>query len=211
MKRTLSLLVVALLGLTACTDQPAPVEPEATATVTETVTAQPTNSLASSDRAARIIARILESPTPAEITTGEQAISGLEDAVTLSADDHHCPLVDDVAPEVATLGLISADEDNPEAARGLAAFGFNTVADATAFTEHLQTVLQECEAATYEIAPLTHHTDEAIEIQIQSSNEPAASLVVLRNEFWVLMAVSTPPADLALSLTQVDQLDEMLR
>ncbi|GAA4111661.1 hypothetical protein [Enteractinococcus coprophilus] len=211
MKRPLSLLAVALLSLTACTDQPAPVEPEATATVTETVTAEPTDNLASPDRAAATIEHILDSPPPAEMTTGEEAISGLENVVTLSDDEHSCPLVADPVPEVATLGMISADEDNPEAVRGLAAFGFNTVADATAFSEHFQTVLQECEAATYEIVPLTHHTDEAIEIQVETSDESAASLVVLRNEFWVLMAVSTPPADLALSLTQVDQLDEMLR
>lgn len=205
----MSLLAVALVSLTACTDQPAPVEPEATATVTETVTADPADKLASPERAARIIARILEAP--ADITTDDEAISGLEDVMRLSADDHNCPMVADAVPEVAALGTIEADEENPEALRGLTAFGFSTVADATAFTEHLQTVLQECEAANYEIVPLTHHTDEAIEIQVESSNEPAASMVLLRNEYWVLMSVSTPPADLALSLTQVDQLDEMLR
>ena len=129
----------------------------------------------------------------------------------LSAEEHGCPIVADAVPQIAAFGLVNVQEDNPEALRGLAAFGFTTVDDAAAFTENLKTVLEQCEAANYEIVPLTHHTDEAFEIQIEASNEPAASVVVARNEYWVLTTVSTPPADLALSLTQVDQLDEMLR
>ncbi|OAV51817.1 hypothetical protein A6F49_01645 [Enteractinococcus helveticum] len=211
MKRTLSLLAVALLGLTACTDQPAPVEPETTATVTETVTADPAENLASPEQVASMIARVMEDPEPGEIPISDEAINGLQDAITLSAEEHNCPIVADAVPEVAAFGLANAQEDNPDAMRGLAAFGFTTVEDAAAFTENLKAVLEQCEAANYEIAPLTHHTDEAFEIQIESSNEPAASVVVARNEYWVLTAVSTPPADLALSLTQIDQLDEMLR
>lgn len=210
MKRTLSILVVAALGLTACTDQPAPVEPEPTATVTETVTAEPTENLASAEEVAEIIARILEEPAPADIPVGEDAIANLEDAITLSADDHKCPIVADKVPEVAAYGAVSSPEDDSEAVTGLAAFGFNTGVDAAAFTENLQDVLEQCNAADYEIVPLTHHTDEALEIQVVAE-ESAASLVVLRNEHWVLTSVSTPPADIALSLTLVDQLDEMLR
>lgn len=211
MKRTLSLLAVALLGFTACTDQPVPVEPEATATVTETVTAEPADNLPSPERVARMIARVLEDPAPAEIPIGDEAINGYQDAIMLSAEEHGCPIVADAVPQIAAFGLVNVQEDNPEALRGLAAFGFTTVDDAAAFTENLKTVLEQCEAANYEIVPLTHHTDEAFEIQIEASNEPAASVVVARNEYWVLTTVSTPPADLALSLTQVDQLDEMLR
>ena len=211
MKRPLSLFVVALLGLTACTDQPAPVEPEATATVTETVTAEPADNLASPERVARMVARALGDPAPGETPMGDDAIAGLQDVVTLSDEDHDCPIIADAVPEVAAFGVANPPEDNPEAIQGLAAFGFTTVADAAEFTENLKAALEQCETANYEIVPLTHHTDEAIEIQVESSNEPAASVVLARNEHWVLTAVSNPPADLAMSLTQVDQLEEMLR
>ena len=211
MKRTLSLLAAALLGLTACTDQTAPAEPEATDTVTETMTANQAENLASPEQVATMIARVMEDPEADEMPISDEAINALQDAMTLSAEEHNCPMIADAAPQVAAFGQADTQDDNPEAMQGLAAFGFTTADDAAAFTSNLTAVLEQCQAANYEIAPLTHHTDEAFEIQIESSNEPAASVVVARSEYWVLTAVSTPPADLALSLTQVDQLDEMLR
>ncbi len=212
MKRILTLLAVAALALTtACTDRPAPAEPETTATVTETVTAEPTDALVSSEDVADLIARLLDAPTSTDVAVDNEAVVGLEEALTLSAEEHECQMVTDTVPKVAAYGAINVQEDNPETVTGLAAFGFATVTDAAAFVENLQTVLEECEAASYEVVPLTHHTDEAFEIRVESSDEQAASLVLLRNQHWVLANVSTPPADLALSLTLVDQLDEMLR
>lgn len=211
MKRTPSILVAALLGLTACTDQPTPMEPEPTATVTETVTATPAEDLVPPERVAASIKNVLDGPTLEEIRVGDAAIAALEDHITLSDEEHGCTITGEVVPEVTAFGTIAGEEDEAATSRGLAALGFRTADDAAVYTDHLRTVLQECEAASYEIVPLTHHTDEAIEIQVESDDEPAASVVLLRNDYWVLVAVSTPPADVALSLTQVDQLDEMLR
>lgn len=211
MKRELTILAVAGVLLTACTDQPTPVEPEPTATVTETVTAEPTDALATPERVTRMIAQILEQPVAEKIPVGQAALVELERALTFSAEEHDCSITDEALPEVSAYGTVTLEDNDPETTRGLAALGFNTVPEAATFTDSLDTVLAQCQAATYEAAPLTHHTDEAIEIQMQSPKESTGSIVIIRNGNWVLLAVSTPPTDVALSLTQLDQLDEMLR
>lgn len=216
MNRIPIFVAIAALGLTACTDQPEPAEPTETATVTETVTATPSaEPLPSQERVARMIARILDHPSPGDLATGNHALEKFTDMLALSLEDPQADSCVTFAPgavaSVAVYGLNTPEEEDPEITSGLAAFAFDTVDEATDFTYALHESMTECDATEYVLEPLTHHTDEAFQLQREPEEDNAASVVIVRNEHWVLASVSTPPSDLALSLTLVDQLDEMLR
>lgn len=216
MKRTLALLVIAALGLTACTDQPVPAPPNPT-----TATSASTDTLASEDQVAQHIANVLEHPAPEQFPVDDAALAAFSDTVigdtrdtNADDDDQSCPPLT-AQPEVAVFGSAppvdeATSEDAEEETSALAAFGFDSTEEAEDFTEQLLSVVSRCDIAHYEAEQLTHHT-EAVEITIEFSAEQTSSIVLLRNQHWVLAATSSPPADVALSLTLVDQLDEMLR
>ena len=83
--------------------------------------------------------------------------------------------------------------------------------EADAFTTELQDFVENCPVLKAEVEPLNHHTDDAFEVQIERDDDTASSVVISRDENTVLVASSTPPVDVALSLTLTDQLQEMLR
>lgn len=210
MKRTPALVLVAALALTACTDQPLP--PEPTASVSSSPEAAET--AMTDERLTANIAEVLEHPEPAELPTRDAAVEAFT-ALLLpeQADDGaDCPPVTETSPETSGFGQVTEpnDEDEEES-QSLGAFGFPSADEAEAFTTQLQDFVESCTVLESEIAPLTHHTDDAFEVQVERSDDTASSLVILRDENIVLVASSTPPADVALSLTLTDQLQEMLR
>lgn len=210
MKRTLIMLLAAGLTLTACTEQPTAQEPALSSSSTPDVA----ETAITDEIVAANIAEILDHPTPEDLPTGAPAVEAFT-ALLLPEDDEDfvdCPPVTEVAPDVAGFGQVTIDNDDDAAAtQALAAFGFPTEDEAATFTTQLHDFVQTCSALNSTVEPLTHHTDEAFEIQVARSDSTASSLVILRDETTVLMASSTPPSDIALSLTHADQLQEMLR
>lgn len=210
MKLAPALVLVAALVLTACTDQPLP--PEPTASVSNSPEASET---AMTDEVLTAnIAEVLEHPEPADLLTGDAAAEAFT-ALLLSEPANagvDCPPVAENIPKNSGFGQVtdSNDEDEEES-QSLGAFVFPSADEAEAFTTQLQDFVKSCTVLEAEIAPLTHHTEDAFEMQIERSDDTASSVVVLRDENIVLVSSSTPAADVALSLTLTDQLQEMLR
>ena len=210
MESTPALVLVSALALTACTDQPLP--PEPTASVSNSPEASET---AMTDEVLTAnIAEVLEHPEPADLLTGDAAAEAFT-ALLLSEpanDGVECPPVAENFPKNSGFGQVtdSNDEDEEES-QSLGAFVFPSADEAEAFTPQLQDFVKGCTVLEAEIAPLTHHTEDAFEMQIERSDDTASSVVVLRDENIVLVSSSTPAADVALSLTLTDQLQEMLR
>lgn len=214
---------LALLVCSACTDQPAPVGPTPTVEAS-TEDAQP-DSLTDEAAMTSAIAQVLEHPDPNALLTGDEAVEMLAGFIAshehnVSRDENQqCPPVTETQPETAALGSVAEqsqgteDEDGgaPASRDDLGAFGFSSDDDAQAFTEELQSFVSQCSAGEYALEELTHHTDEAFEIQVNPEDETATSLVILRNDNAVFLAGATPPTDVALALTLADQLDETLR
>ena len=214
---------LALLVCTACTDQPSPVEPPPTVEATT----EDAESEALTDEAAMTsaIAQVLEHPDPNALLTGDEAVETLTGFIasdehnTSSDDNQQCSTVTQTQPETAALGSVTDDstatddEDSgePTARDDLGAFGFSSDDEAQAFTEELQSFMSQCSAGEVALEALTHHTDEAFEIQVNPEDETATSLVILRNDNAVFLVAATPPTDVALALTLTDQLDETLR
>lgn len=221
MKRAALILTVAALVLTACTDQPAAPEPRPTATVTETVTADPADALPSEEHIVGTIASILQEPDATELPQGAAALEEFGTEFSAATRDQteegtpECPGVFETQPEVAGYGTAeSADEDSGEEQHqtsALTALGFASPSDAGALIEELKHFVESCANAGTEIEMLTHHTDEAFEIQVERSDDVMSSVVIVRNTNWVFAASSTPAAEVGLTLSLVDQLDEMLR
>lgn len=234
MTRHMSLLVVAALLLTACTDQPLPAEPSTTPTATATIS--PTASATpppSHDRLARMVTSILEHEDPDVLATGAEisqplnAVLGVspehEPTATQDPDESpepQCSPLPTSDAEVAVYGEILAaeppHEDDPAEAtpperRGLGAWRFTSGQDALAFTAQLRDTVENCYQAQAEVTVLTHHTDEAHQIKRPAGTDQLAQLVVVRDDQWVMLHFATPPTDVALSLTVIDQLTEMLR
>lgn len=226
MKRAALMLPFAALILTACTDQPTAPEPLPTATVTETVTADPADALPSEEHIVETIASILQQPDATVLPKGAAALEEFSTAFRAvtrdeeAEDTPECTGVFETQPEVAGYGTAdSADEttDDEDAATedhttsGLAAMGFESPADAAALTEELKHFVETCAESGTEIDMLTHHTDEAFEVQVEHSDDVRSSVVIVRNTHWVFAASSTPASEVGLTLSLVDQLDEMLR
>lgn len=219
MKRTPFVLLVAALGLTACTDQPVESEPTPTATITETVTVDPSATLPSEDQVTDAIGTILEHSDPAQLPQGAAALEELSGMLNppdaedpTDEGEASCPAVFEVQPEVAGYGVAESEaaEDHDEKT-SLAALGFATPDEATELTDQIQQFVEACPTAQYELETLTHHTDEAFEIRQTETQEQTTSVMFVRNANWVYVTASTPAADVALALTLVDQLDETLR
>lgn len=221
MKRSVTLLVVVALGLTACTDQPTPAPPSPS--VTETGSPAPSDTPVTEAQVAQHIANVLEHPAPETFPTNNAALTafsnvllGYDEDEDPDDDAQSCAALLATEPQVAVFGSAppaeEANSDNTESeeSSGLAAFSFASSEEALVFTEQLLDFVEQCDAAHYETDQLTHHT-EAVEITAEFSADHASSIVLLRNQHWVLAATSSPPADVALNLTLVDQLDEMLR
>lgn len=222
MKRTPVVLILAVLSLTACTDQPVEAEPGPTATVTETVTADPSAALPSEERVVAAIGDILEHPDPSQLPQGAAALEKLSAVFSPPAADSAadqdgedtCPAVFETQPEVAGYGMIEPDEtEDQDETTSLAALGFATPDEATQLTDEIQGFVETCSQpdTTYELETLTHHTDEAFEIRLTQTDDEVTSVVLVRNTNWVFVAESTPAADVGLALTLIDQLDETLR
>ncbi|GAA4471575.1 hypothetical protein GCM10023190_00900 [Enteractinococcus fodinae] len=223
MKPAALLLLLAVLGLTACTDQPVEPEPAPTATVTETVTADPADQLPSEDELTDAIATVMGASDPAQLPQGAAALDELSAVLTAEGDEddqsdgaqdtNSCPAAFETQPEIAGYGLAAAQDedtaDDQEETTGLAALGFESPERATALTDEIQDFAQTCEG--YEIQPLTHHTDEAFQIRVTPADEPSTSVVLVRNTTWVYAVASTPATDVGLALTLIDQLEETLR
>lgn len=227
MKPPALILLIALLGLTACTDQPVEPEPTPTATVTDTVTADPAERLPTEAELAEAIAGVAGTSDPAELRQGTAALDELSAALNAgiaqgdqpeeTADSDQCPAAFETQPEVAGYGLVVAqdeataaeDQEDPAETTGLAALGFESPEHATAFADEVQDFAASCEG--YEIQPLTHHTDEAFQVQVTPDDEPSTSIVLVRNTTWVYAVVATPTTDVGLALTLIDQLEETLR
>lgn len=226
MKHAALILPFAALILTACTDQPTAPEPLPTATVTETVTADPADALPSEEHIVESIASILQHPDATIFPKGAAALEefGTDFSAATRDDDEEdtpeCSGVFETQPEVAGYGTansadeLSADGETTHAdheSSGLVALGFASPTDAAALTEELKAFVETCADAGTEIEILTHHTDEAFEVQVEHSDDVTSSVVIVRNTDWVFAAWSTPATEVGLTLTQVDQLDEMLR
>ncbi|WP_022869199.1 hypothetical protein [Yaniella halotolerans] len=210
MKRSFALMFVGALALTACTDQPVPPEP----TVSAPSSPETSETAMTPEVLTDNIAELMEHPKPEQIPTGDEALESFT-AVLLpeqAADGSQCPPVTVTKPETSGFGQLSTrDEDDEEESQSLGAFEFPSADEAEAFTAELQNFIDECSALDSEIEPLNHHTDDAFELQIERDDDTASSMVILRDKNTVLVASSTPPADVALSLTLTDQLQEMLR
>lgn len=229
MKPAALILLFAVLGLTACTDQPVEPETTPTATVTETVTADPAEQLPSEAELAEAIATVTGTADPEELPQGAAALDELSAALTAGVgqddqtddaeDTDQCPAAFETQPEVAGYGLVVAqdeasqeaqeDQEDPEETTGLAALGFTSPERATALTDEVQKFVESCEG--YEIESLTHHTDEAFQVLVLPDDEPSTSVVLVRNTTWVYAVASTPATDVGLALTLIDQLEETLR
>lgn len=210
MKRIPGLVLAAVLTLTACTDQPLPAEPETNVATGPAASKTPMTN----DTIAASIAEILEQPDSDQLLVDRDALEALTDLL-LPHDDKdaaECTTVTDPSPEVAAFGQATdANGDGAQDTQSLAAFGFTAEEQAADFTAQLQRFVQTCSALDSMVEPLTHHTHEAFEVQVDQAEESASFLVVLRDEDTVLVASSTPPSDVALSLTLADQLQGMLR
>lgn len=213
MNRIAPLLIVAALGLTACTDQPAP-EPRPTATVEQTATSDAAEALPSEERIAEAIIKVLEAPDSAELSEGAAAVEEFETALSVDTaqqeDDEtaqECTAAFEIQPEIAGYGEV-AEQDH---ITSLAAFGFAAPAEAREVTEQLTQLVEACSDGGYELEALTHHTDEAFQIQVAQTEDEVSSVVIVRNTNWVFAVATTPGRDVGLALTLVDQLDEMLR
>ena len=220
MKRILGLLLLAAMTITACTDQPVEAEPMPTTTVTETVTAEPGGGLPAEDEVVEAIGDILELSDTSHLSQGAAALDELTsmfvpaeaDSARTAEETASCPAVFETQPEIAGYGATEDNETEDQAeTTSLAALGFATPDEATELTDQIQGFIESCDAADYEIETLTHHTDEAFEIQLVDSEDATTSVVLVRNLNWVFAAASTPAGDVALALTLVDQLDETLR
>lgn len=210
MKRTPVLLLAAALMLTACTDQPLPEQPETSVATGPATSPTPVTD----DSIAASIAEILEDPDSSDLSVGDDALKAT--TALFLADGNHdraeCATMIESVPEVAAFGQVTNDNDaDAQDTQSLAGFGFSTKDQAADFTVQFQDFVRTCAASEPTVQPLTHHTDESFEVQVDGSNDTASSVVVLRDEDIVLMASSTPPSDVALSLTLADQLQEMLR
>lgn len=228
MKRRLLILLVAALGFTACTDQPVEPEPGPTATVTETVTADPADALPTEDELVDAIASVVEHPEPTQLPQGAAALDEFaailsaavpeedEEVPAEAAEADQCSPVFETQPEVAGYGIAVSEDDDERAddtaeTTGLTALGFATPVDATDLTDQVQQFVDSCAEYGYELDTLTHHTDEAFEIRLTQPDEENTSVVLVRNTNWVYAVASTPATDVGLALTLIDQLDEMLR
>lgn len=210
MKRRNVLILVAALALTACTDQPLPPE----ASVSASGSPEVSETAITDELFTANIAEVLEHPQPAELPTGDGALEAFTTLLlpNQAGDGSHCPPVTETAPEIGGFGeMTTPNDDDEEESESLGAFGFPSVDEADAFITELQYFVENCPVLNSEVEPLNHHTDDAFEVQIERDDDPASSVVVLRDENTVLVASSTPPADVALSLTLTDQLQEMLR
>jgi len=220
MKRIVSLLGIAALSLTACTDQPVESDPDPTTTVTQTVTADPSETLPSEDQIIDVIAEVLERPDAAEMPQGSAALEELTTLLRMAVPDSEdeeatpqCPELFETLPEVVGYGItepVDETEDTQEFT-ALGALGFASPKEATELTEEMQDFVESCTEDGYELNMLTHHTDEAFEIRIAQDDDDVTSVVVVRNAHWVFMAASAPASEVGLGLTLVDQLDAMLR
>lgn len=210
MKRVPALLCIAALGLTSCTDQPVPSEP--TATVSSSPEASDT--ALTDELLAANIAEVLADSQPDDVVTGGAALEAII-ATLLPAhdvDDSACLSMIETIPEVAGFARGTApNETEEDEAQSLGALGFSTADDAEAFTTQLDDFVKACPDLEAELEPLNHHTDDAFEVKIDRTDDTVSSVVLLRDDDIVLVASSTPPADVALSLTLADQLQEMLR
>ncbi|MDN6150503.1 MAG: hypothetical protein L0I91_03620 [Yaniella sp.] len=210
MKRRNVLIFVAALALTACTDQPLPPE----ASVRASSSPEVSETAITDELVTANIAEVLEHPQPAELPTGDSALEAFTTLVLpkQAGDGSHCPRVPETAPEIAGFGqMTTPNDDDEEESQSLGVFGFPTVDEADAFTTELQDFVENCPVLKAEVEPLNHHTDDAFEVQIERDDDTASSVVISRDENTVLVASSTPPVDVALSLTLTDQLQEMLR
>lgn len=211
MKRNLALLAAGAVVLTACTDQPLPSEP----TVSAPSSPEVTETAMTPERLTDNIAEVLEHPDPADISTGDAALEALTGILLQeqAEDVSDCSSVIEATPEIAGFGQLTTpnDDDDEDESQSLGAFEFSSLDEAEVFTTELQGVIDECSGLNAEVEPLNHHTDDAFEIQIERDEETGSSMVISRDTSTVLVASSTPPADVALSLTLTDQLQEMLR
>ncbi len=211
MKHIPSFALIMALILTGCTDQPAP--PQPTASSTDNPTTSPT---ALTDEAlAPNIAQVLQHPAPEDLPTGNAALEAFNQLLFSdeTENDDGCPILVNHDPEVAGFGSVTADDSNENQNESLSAFEFNDNTEAKAFTTDIQELLKSCSVIDSEVQELTHHTDEAFEIDIDLPDDTDAStlLVIVRDGNMVVASSSTPPSDVALSLTLADQLNEMLR
>ena len=203
-------LILALI-LTGCTDQPAPSQPRASST--DNPTTSPT---ALTDEAlASNIAQVLQHPAPEDLPTGNDALKAFNQLFLPdeTENDDDCPVLANHDPEAAGFGSVTADDSEENQDESLSAFEFNDDTEAKAFTTDIEELLETCSAVDSETQNLTHHTDEAFEIDIERPDDSDAStlVVIVRDDNIVIASSSTTPSDVALSLTLTDQLNEMLR
>lgn len=213
MKRPAVILFAAILLFPGCTDQPEPAQPTTPSTSSTPDTAE---TAVTDDTISATIAEILEHPAPSELPTGSEAMDSFTNLLLPDEDEDNggCLPVTETRPVAAGFGQVISDtdlDDDEDETESLAAFGFDTNDQAENFTADLEDFAATCSVLRSEHEPLTHHTDESFEIQIERADDTETSLVVLRDEDMVLVASSTPPSDVALSLTLADQLQEMLR
>ena len=211
MKQIPCLALITALILTGCTDQPTP--PQATSSSTGTPTTSPT--VETDEALASRIAQVLQHPAPEDLPTGTDALEAFNQILLPdeTENDDECPALASHGPEVASFGAVTADESNENHDESLSAFEFNDNTEARDFTTGIHEFVEACSAVDSEVHKLTHHTDEAFEIDIErpDETEEPTLLVVVRDGNMVVASSSTPPSDVALSLTLADQLNEMLR
>lgn len=228
MKRTPFLILAAAVGLSACADQPAEPE-EPTATVTETVTPERTDVIPTNQTITAAIGELQAGTDPEQLPTGDNAVERFTNLlVPEDADvEESCREPVETSPSTAGFGPETETVDDDLETQALAAFGFAAEDTAESFTDDLQGFVQDCQSLSatdddadepgegptrhFTLESLTHHTDEAFEIQVDGPEDYLGSLVVLRDDHIVLAVSSTPPNEVSLSLTLADQLDQMLR
>lgn len=223
MKHTLfPLFVIAALGLSACTDQPVPAEPAPSVTqpAQEPSPASTMDTMPSQERLERLVTSHLPDTDPQETVVGAEAI----EALVLSIEPRDAVEVDDIeagqCPGTATaqsevaVHVTSTTQEDPAQTTALTAIGFTDQAAAEIFTGQLHDIATQCGDNIDHIATLTHHTDAAFEVRLETpedGEDGEASVVIVHSDRWVLAAGSDPAVDVALNLTLVDQLDELLR